>query len=101
MCDLQASLKQLVKNKVNHLCVMVKAIALNNRDASVTLCDPSGEMQGTIHRRLIEDHQAELRPGSVLVLRQVRWWFIDDYNSYNEDDVDCFKLLKPMYSFGK
>ncbi|XP_030846213.1 uncharacterized protein C17orf53 homolog [Strongylocentrotus purpuratus] len=67
----KASLKQLTKNKVNHLCVMIKTISLNSSDASVSLCDPSGEMQGTIHRRLIEEYQGDLRPGSVLVLRQV------------------------------
>ncbi|XP_063964796.1 uncharacterized protein LOC129275099 [Lytechinus pictus] len=67
----KASLKQLTKNKVNHLCVMIKTISLNSSDASVNLCDPSGEMQGTIHRRLIEEYQGDLRPGSVLVLRQV------------------------------
>ncbi|XP_041479018.1 uncharacterized protein LOC121426710 [Lytechinus variegatus] len=67
----KASLKQLTKNKVNHLCVMIKTISLNSSDASVCLCDPSGEMQGTIHRRLIEEYQGDLRPGSVLVLRQV------------------------------
>ncbi|XP_071505220.1 uncharacterized protein [Diadema antillarum] len=67
----KASLKQLTKNKVTHLCVMLKTISINSNDASVTLCDPSGQMQGTIHRRLVEDHQTELKPGSVLVLRQV------------------------------
>ncbi|XP_033639444.1 uncharacterized protein LOC117299940 isoform X1 [Asterias rubens] len=66
----KASLKQLTKNKVPHLCVMIKSITINT-DASVVLRDPTGEIQGTIHRRLIEEHQAELKPGCVLVLRQV------------------------------
>ena len=68
----QASLKQLTKNKVPHLCVMIKSITINT-DASVVLRDPTGEIQGTIHRRLIEEHQAELKPGCVLVLRQVSY----------------------------
>ncbi|XP_038044874.1 mucin-5AC-like [Patiria miniata] len=66
----KASLKQLTKNKVPHLCVMIKAVAFD-ADASVVLRDPSGEMQGTVHRRVVEEHQSELKPGSVLVLRQV------------------------------
>ncbi|XP_022084317.1 uncharacterized protein LOC110975817 [Acanthaster planci] len=66
----KASLKQLAKNKVPHLCVLIKAVTFD-ADASVVLRDPTGEMQGTMHRRLVEEHQAELKPGSVLVLRQV------------------------------
>lgn len=31
-----------------------------------------GEMQGTVHRLLLEQRQSELRAGSVLLLRQVR-----------------------------
>lgn len=33
--------------------------------------DP-GEMQGTVHRRLLEDRQGELKIGAVLLLKQVR-----------------------------
>lgn len=33
---------------------------------------PAGEMQGTVHRLLLEKRQSELRPGSVLLLKQVR-----------------------------
>lgn len=32
----------------------------------------AGEMQGTVHRLLLEQRQSELRAGSVLLLRQVR-----------------------------
>lgn len=31
----------------------------------------TGEMLGTVHRVLLETHQSELRPGSVLLLKQV------------------------------
>lgn len=30
-----------------------------------------GEMQGTVHRRLLEDRQGELKIGAVLLLKQV------------------------------
>lgn len=37
----------------------------------------AGEMQGTVHRLLLETRQNELKPGSVLLLKQVygssRW----------------------------
>lgn len=32
----------------------------------------AGEMQGTVHRLLLETRQNELKPGSVLLLKQVR-----------------------------
>lgn len=32
----------------------------------------AGEMQGTVHRLLLETRQSELKPGSVLLLKQVR-----------------------------
>lgn len=31
----------------------------------------AGEMQGTVHRLLLETRQSELKPGSVLLLKQV------------------------------
>ena len=31
----------------------------------------AGEMQGTVHRLLLETRQNELKPGSVLLLKQV------------------------------
>lgn len=31
----------------------------------------AGEMQGTVHRLLLEARQSELKPGSVLLLKQV------------------------------
>ncbi|XP_033107251.1 uncharacterized protein LOC117109117 [Anneissia japonica] len=67
----KASLKQLQQNKVVHLCVLLKNIHFNGSDASSILKDPTGEIQGTLHRKLMEDHKDELRPGCVLILRQV------------------------------
>ena len=34
-------------------------------------CVYSGEVMCTIHSKVVEDHQKELHPGAVLVLRQV------------------------------
>ncbi|XP_071945373.1 uncharacterized protein [Antedon mediterranea] len=67
----KASLKQLQQNKVAHLCVLLKTIQFNGTDASSILKDPTGEIQGTIHRKLMEDLKDELKPGCVLILRQV------------------------------
>ena len=35
------------------------------------VCLHAGEVMCTIHSKVVEDHQKELQPGAVLVLRQV------------------------------
>ncbi|XP_058417129.1 homologous recombination OB-fold protein isoform X2 [Diceros bicornis minor] len=67
----EAALKQLPRNKVPNMAVMVKSLTRSTVDASVVFKDPTGEIQGTVHRLLLETHQNELKPGSVLVLKQV------------------------------
>ncbi|KAI5764544.1 HROB protein [Gulo gulo luscus] len=67
----KAALKQLPRNKVPHMAVMIKSLRRSVMDASVVFKDPTGEMRGTVHRLLLETHQSELKPGSVLLLKQV------------------------------
>uniref|UniRef100_A0A8C8Z9N5 Homologous recombination factor with OB-fold n=1 Tax=Prolemur simus TaxID=1328070 RepID=A0A8C8Z9N5_PROSS len=67
----QAALKQLPRNKVPNMAVMIKSLTRSTMDASVVFKDPTGEMQGTLHRLLLETHQNELKPGSVLLLKQI------------------------------
>ncbi|XP_030364579.1 uncharacterized protein C17orf53 homolog isoform X3 [Strigops habroptila] len=67
----KAALKQLPKNKVPSMAVMIKTLTRTNVDAGAVFRDPTGEMQGTVHRLLLEERQSELRPGSVLLLRWV------------------------------
>ncbi|XP_004451635.1 homologous recombination OB-fold protein isoform X2 [Dasypus novemcinctus] len=67
----KAALKQLPRNKVPHMAVMIKSLTRSTVDASVVFKDPTGEMQGTVHRLLLETHQNELKPGSVLLLKQI------------------------------
>ncbi|XP_069883930.1 homologous recombination OB-fold protein isoform X1 [Dipodomys merriami] len=67
----QAALKQLPRNKVPNMAVMIKSLTRSTVDASVVFKDPTGEMQGTIHRVLLETRQNELKPGSVLLLKQI------------------------------
>lgn len=58
-----------------------------------------GEIQGTVHRRLLEDRLGELKPGAVLLLKQVRLatqtpfcWVQDD------DSANQFELtLHPQW----
>ncbi|XP_015443498.1 uncharacterized protein C17orf53 homolog [Pteropus alecto] len=67
----KAALKQLPGNKVPNMAVMVKSLTRSTMDASVVFKDPTGEMQGTVHRSLLETRQNELKPGSVLLLKQI------------------------------
>ncbi|XP_045670072.1 homologous recombination OB-fold protein isoform X1 [Ursus americanus] len=67
----KAALKQLPRNKVPNMAVMIKSLSRSAMDASVVFKDPTGEMQGTVHRLLLETRQSELKPGSVLLLKQV------------------------------
>ncbi|KAG7459759.1 hypothetical protein MATL_G00214060 [Megalops atlanticus] len=67
----KAALKQLAKNKVPNMAVMVKTLMHTHADAKAVFRDPTGEMQGTVHRRLLEDRQGELKTGAVLLLKQV------------------------------
>uniref|UniRef100_I3MKD5 Homologous recombination factor with OB-fold n=1 Tax=Ictidomys tridecemlineatus TaxID=43179 RepID=I3MKD5_ICTTR len=67
----KAALKQLPRNKVPNMAVMIKSLTRSTMDASVVFKDPTGEMQGTVHRVLLETRQNELKPGSVLLLKQI------------------------------
>ncbi|XP_059125736.1 homologous recombination OB-fold protein isoform X2 [Peromyscus eremicus] len=67
----KAALKQLPRNKVPNMAVMIKSLTRSTMDASVVFKDPTGEMLGTVHRVLLETHQSELKPGSVLLLKQI------------------------------
>ncbi|XP_048416694.1 uncharacterized protein hrob isoform X1 [Stegostoma tigrinum] len=67
----KAALKQLPKGKVPKMAVLVKSLIRTNTDASAVFKDPSGEMQGTIHRQLLVEQLNNLKVGTVLLLKQV------------------------------
>ncbi|CAB1440423.1 unnamed protein product [Pleuronectes platessa] len=67
----KAALKQLAKNKVPNMAVLLKSIVHTNTDAKAVFKDPTGEIQGTVHRRLLEERAEELKVGAVLLLKQV------------------------------
>lgn len=59
--------------QVPHLLALIKSFARTDSDASVTLRDLTGDIKGTMHKRVLETYSTEeMLPGSVLVLRQVR-----------------------------
>ncbi|XP_056144509.1 homologous recombination OB-fold protein [Lampris incognitus] len=78
----KAALKQLVKNKVPNMAVLLKSILHTHIDAKAVFKDPTGEIQGTVHRHLLEDRQGELRAGAVLLLKQVSIFSPSHRNHY-------------------
>ncbi|XP_030364580.1 uncharacterized protein C17orf53 homolog isoform X4 [Strigops habroptila] len=92
----KAALKQLPKNKVPSMAVMIKTLTRTNVDAGAVFRDPTGEMQGTVHRLLLEERQSELRPGSVLLLRQVGVFSPSYRNHYlNVTPNNLLKIYPP------
>ncbi|XP_041583139.1 homologous recombination OB-fold protein [Vulpes lagopus] len=108
----KAALKQLPRNKVPSMAVMIKSLSRSTVDASVVFKDPTGEMQGTVHRLLLETRQSELKPGSVLLLKQVGVFSPSLRNHYlnvtpnnlahvYSPDSGDGNLLKPLQPFPK
>ncbi|KAM6399441.1 homologous recombination OB-fold protein [Rhynochetos jubatus] len=92
----KAALKQLPKNKVPSMAVMIKTLTRTNVDAGAVFRDPTGEMQGTLHRLLLEERQGELRPGSVLLLKQVGVFSPSHRNHYlNVTPNNLLKVYPP------
>ncbi|XP_013390545.1 uncharacterized protein LOC106158958 [Lingula anatina] len=67
----KASQKLLPDGKVPVVCAVIESIQAREAEASLQLRDPSGTIQGTVHRQLVKEYGTQLQLGSVLVLRQV------------------------------
>nr|XP_023684934.1 uncharacterized protein C17orf53 homolog isoform X1 [Paramormyrops kingsleyae] len=92
----KAALKQLSKNKVPNMAVMVKEILHTHADAKAVFQDPTGQMQGTVHRRLLEDRQDELKMGAVLLLKQVGVFSPSPRNHYlNVTPSNLLRIYPP------
>lgn len=92
----KAALKQLPKNKVPSMAVMIKSLTRTNVDAGAVFKDPTGEMQGTVHRLLLEERQSDLKAGSVLLLKQVGVFSPSHRNHYlNVTPNNLVKIYVP------
>ncbi|XP_070586280.1 homologous recombination OB-fold protein isoform X3 [Erythrolamprus reginae] len=97
----KAALKQLPKNKVPNMAVMIKSLMRINVDAGAEFKDPTGEMQGTIHRLLLEEKENEFKTGSVLLLKQVSVFSPSHRNHYlNVTPSNLVKVYSPGFSSG-
>ncbi|XP_067334097.1 homologous recombination OB-fold protein isoform X2 [Channa argus] len=92
----QAALKQLAKNKVPNMAVLLKSIIHTHADAKAIFKDPTGEIQGTVHRRLLEDRVEEFKVGAVLLLKQVGVFSPSHRNHYlNVTPNNLLKIYNP------
>ncbi|KAK7940610.1 hypothetical protein WMY93_003936 [Mugilogobius chulae] len=92
----KAALKQLVKNKVPNMAVLLKSLVPTHTDAKAVFKDPTGEMQGTVHRRLLEDRAGELKAGAVLLLKQVGVFSPSHRNHYlNVTPNNLLRIYSP------
>ncbi|XP_064171603.1 homologous recombination OB-fold protein [Anguilla rostrata] len=92
----KAALKQLAKNKVPNMAVMVKSLTHTHADARAVFRDPTGEIRGTVHRRLLEDRQGELKTGAVLLLKQVGVFSPSHRNHYlNVTPNNLLRIYSP------
>ncbi|XP_030590802.1 uncharacterized protein C17orf53 homolog [Archocentrus centrarchus] len=92
----KAALKQLARNKVPNMAVLLKSIVHTHTDAKAVFKDPTGEMQGTIHRRLLEDRVEELKVGAVLLLKQVGVFSPSHRNHYlNVTSNNLLRIYAP------
>ncbi|XP_058038371.1 homologous recombination OB-fold protein isoform X5 [Ahaetulla prasina] len=97
----KAALKQLPKNKVPNMAVMIKSLMRTNVDAGAEFKDPTGEMQGTIHRLLLEEKESEFKTGSVLLLKQVSVFSPSHRNHYlNVTPSNLMKVYSPGFNSG-
>ncbi|XP_053377378.1 uncharacterized protein LOC123529056 [Mercenaria mercenaria] len=79
---LKAGKKQLMQGKAALIFGVIDSIESHGSEASVTIRDRSGRMQGTIHRDLLKDHESDLQIGTVLVLKQVSIISLSNRNHY-------------------
>ncbi|XP_077415204.1 uncharacterized protein hrob [Vanacampus margaritifer] len=92
----KAALKQLNKNKVPNMAVMLKSINHTHTDAKAVFRDPTGEIQGTVHRRLLEERLGELKVGAVLLLKQVGVFSPSHRNHYlNVTPNNLLRIYSP------
>jgi len=60
-----------LRQKVPELAVHIKSLSQQGLDAALTVQDPSGEMEGTVHADVLAKYKGQIVSGTVLLLREV------------------------------
>jgi len=66
-----ASNNKLDNGKVSLIYGLVKTFSITGTSGKLVLKDPSGEINGSVHRHVLEEYEAVLKQGSGLILKDV------------------------------
>ncbi|ORX90243.1 hypothetical protein K493DRAFT_340130 [Basidiobolus meristosporus CBS 931.73] len=69
--NIQYILEHGFQKKIPYVVLMIKETRSNEINVGVTFIDPTGEISGTIHRKVVELYPDDITTGTVLVLQQV------------------------------
>ena len=67
----KATMNQLPRGKVDVLFGVIKTFSITGSSGVLILKDPSGEINGTVHKSVLEEFEPELKPGTGLILKDV------------------------------
>lgn len=67
--------KGLKGRKIPFLAVILQNVDCTSADPLITLRDRTGELSGALHREVWQEMSDRLRPGTAIVLKEVRGFF--------------------------
>jgi len=57
--------------RAQYTVLLIKDLKPSEANVKVRFADPSGEISGTIHKKVVDEYAKELKIGSVLVMKKV------------------------------
>ncbi|XP_002164817.2 uncharacterized protein LOC100199494 [Hydra vulgaris] len=68
---LDAANNKLENGKVKYVCALVTFFMQIGSSGKLVLKDPTGEINATVHKLVLDEYEAELKPGTGLLLKDV------------------------------
>ena len=65
--------------RVPRTIALIKDIKRTDVDMGIILKDPTGEVKGTLHEKVVQKYESILTPGAVLDLQDVTFFHVDFY----------------------
>ena len=67
----KATMNQLNNGKVSLLCGLIKSVCNSGSGGKLVLKDHTGEINGTVHKNVLEEYESDLSQGSGLILKDI------------------------------
>lgn len=67
----KANKNELINGKVVLLCALIKSFSITGSCGRLLLKDPTGEIDGTVHKHVLEEFEPALKQGSGVILKDV------------------------------